>query len=127
MTRRQWWTVSLLLIAHKLWLPTLLSERLFSGDFPIEQMFNIFQLSAAVYMMAMLALTGWVLKRCLPGKRYAALFLGLVCLLPFFIAFRYGLEEILFPLFFGRGNYHPDTTLPYYATDNAQYALVQEQ
>lgn len=124
MTRRQWWTVSLLLIAHKLWLPTLLSERLFSPNFYIEQMFNIFQLSAAAYMLVMLALTGWVLERCLPAKRYGLLVLGLLGLVPFFIAFRYGLEEMLYPLLFGRGNYHPDTSLAHYTTDNVQYAIV---
>jgi|GEM_PF-376301 len=124
MTRRQWWTVSLLLIAHKLWLPTLLSERLFSGDFPVEHFFGIFQLSAALYMLVMLALSGRVLGRFLPARRYLALGAALLALVPFFIAFRYGLEECLYPLLFGRGNYHPDTTFSYYAADNAQYALV---
>ncbi len=49
MTRNQWWMASLFLIAHKLWLPTLLYERLFSGNFPFEQMFGIFHLKRLQY------------------------------------------------------------------------------
>ncbi|RYY60629.1 MAG: hypothetical protein EOO12_15100, partial [Chitinophagaceae bacterium] len=85
-------------------------------------LFGLFTLSAAAYILGTLLATRWVLRRT--QERRALLLAGIPALIIAFILLRYGLEERLFPALFGYRNYNPATPFLFYSLDNIYYASV---
>ncbi|RYZ17309.1 MAG: hypothetical protein EOO16_24410, partial [Chitinophagaceae bacterium] len=85
-------------------------------------LFNLFTLSGALYILGTLLAARWLLRRT--QERRALLLAGIPALIIAFILLRYGLEELLFPALFGYRNYNPATPFLFYSLDNIYYASV---
>lgn len=57
------------------------------------------------------------------NRNWFLLILGVAGVMLLFIVLRYCIEETLYPVLFGFGNYHPGTTLSYYLKDNVYWSL----
>ncbi|MCB0661975.1 MAG: sensor histidine kinase [Saprospiraceae bacterium] len=86
-------------------------------------MFSIFKISNLIYALITMELTRRAFEKFYPSNKILQLVGSLVAVLAFFIMFRYLLEEAIFPLIFGHGNYVEGTTLNYYIRDNYLYAV----
>ncbi len=107
----------------RLWGTDLVSVSVFNPGFRFGEYFSIFDVSSVIYMVAMLLLTRAACWAFFPRKKYAWLALSILTLVPFFIGFRYLLEEVIFKAIFGQGNYHEGTVIGRYIGDNIQYAI----
>lgn len=107
----------------RLWGTDLVSVSVFNPGFRFGEYFSIFDVSSVIYMVAMLLLTRAACWAFFPRKKHAWLALSILTLVPFFIGFRYLLEEVIFKAIFGQGNYHEGTIIGRYIADNIQYAI----
>jgi hypothetical protein len=77
----------------------------------------------AVYMVDFYICYLLVFPRLLQPKRYGALAVALLGVVALFIGLRYLIEQMLYPVLLGFGNYGPATTWRHYVGDNLYYAL----
>jgi LytS/YehU family sensor histidine kinase len=101
---------------------SLLQENIFSFDFDWTRIFHRYLISQAIYVLVTLELTNRLFKKFYPKKELWQLVFGILGLIVFFILLRYFLEEWLYKLIFGKGNYI-NATFTYYFRDNILYAI----
>ncbi|MEZ5056038.1 MAG: sensor histidine kinase [Saprospiraceae bacterium] len=101
---------------------SLVQENIFTADFDWTRIFHRYLFSQALYVLVTLELTNRLFKRYYPQKKILELTFGILGLIVFFILFRYFLEEWLYKLIFGKGNYI-NATFTYYFRDNILYAI----
>ena len=63
----------------------------------------------------------FILKKFFDIKMVSKFLIGLLLIFSFFISLRYSIEEILFPIIIGTGNYFKGTSLAYYIFDNLHW------
>jgi two-component system LytT family sensor kinase len=98
-------------------------EMMASPNWSFQSLFDIFTISTLLYSVLTMELTRRVfLLFYKPGKVWY-LAIGLLGLFVFFVGIRYLIEELLYPLFFGYGNYFEGTTIQHYIRDNFLYAV----
>lgn len=88
--------------------------------------FEPLDLSYYCYTLLFVLLSHFVVfRRYYHAKPVWKLWLAILLLLIFFIGFRYGLEEIIYPALIGYGNYNPDYSFRFYAVDNIYYGSIR--
>lgn len=91
-----------------------------------EKQFEPLDISTYLYTLITVLLAHFVVfKRYYYAKPRWKLWAALLALLIFFILFRYLLEEIIFPVLIGKGNYNPNTTFRFYIFDNVYFGSVK--
>lgn len=107
----------------QLWVGPALQQSLNGAAFDWKRVFSIFDISQAIYTTLIIVLTVYLGKRLYTRKRYGLALLAFFGLIMAFIGIRYLLEQVLFPILFGKANYF-DVTALYYIQDNISYALI---
>jgi two-component system, LytTR family, sensor kinase len=124
MTRRQLIVAYSAAIFMMAWGLDIITLAKFKEPISVETFYSPFHFSQIIYALATLMLTHRLYKKYYSAKRYVSLALVTFGLVLFFIAFRYLLEEALYPALFSIQNYNPSTAISYYALDNVYYALI---
>lgn len=124
MSRKQLWVIYGLMCFFLIWGWNLVDSLKFQGKISWKDIISPFYASQIVYMLTTLLLTRRILRRFYPAKKYFLAVLSLLGLIFFFIALRYSLEEVLYPLLFNMRNYPEKTNIIYYGLDNVYYAIV---
>lgn len=84
---------------------------------------SIFTFSHLLYALVTMEMTRLVFLRYYGAKKSLYLILGLICLVGMFVGIRYLVEETIYPLLIGHGNYYEGTTFEHYVRDNFLYAV----
>lgn len=93
---------------------------------PWNRMFEPLDLTFYFYTVLTVALAHFMVFRPYFHRRPRwKLLAAISTLLVLFILFRYLVEEILFPIFLGYGNYNPGTSFRYYVIDNVYFGLIR--
>ncbi|MBL7745949.1 MAG: histidine kinase [Chitinophagaceae bacterium] len=94
--------------------------------FQWRKQFEPFDISFYIYTLLVVLLAHFVVFRTFYYTRPRwKLWAALIALLVFFILFRYLLEEIIYPVLIGEGNYNPITTFRFYVIDNVYYGSIK--
>lgn len=94
--------------------------------FPWHKMFEPFDISRYIYTVLIVLITHFITcRRYYHARPWYKFVLALLCTLLFFILFRYVLEEMVYPVLIGKGNYYPHTSFRFYVVDNIYFGLLK--
>jgi LytS/YehU family sensor histidine kinase len=106
------------------WGLDLVNDFKYGSTISLSGMTRLFNFTQLIYSLLTLLITHWVFKRYYSKRNKWPLVIAVICIIPAFILFRYGLEEMLIPALFNARNYNEGTSFLFYSLDNVYYAII---
>lgn len=124
MTRKQQIWIYAIILVVMTWGLDLVNDIKYREAINLSDMASLFNFTQLIYALFTLLITHWVFKRFYSKRNKWLLVIAVICIIPAFILFRYGLEEVLIPALFNARNYNEGTSFLFYSLDNVYYAIV---
>jgi two-component system, LytTR family, sensor kinase len=124
MTRRQSVLVYIFIIFMMVWGLDLINAAKHKTPVSVADIFNPLNLSQVIYGSLTMLCTNLLAKKYFLTRRYLLFAVAITASIALFIALRYTIEEILYPVTLNIHNYRKDVALDYYALDNVYFAFI---
>jgi two-component system LytT family sensor kinase len=124
MTRRQSVLVYSFIIFMMVWGLDLINAVKYKTPVSVTDISNPLYISQIIYGSLTMLFTNFIAKNYFLTRRYLLFALAIIASIGIFIALRYAIEEILYPIILNIRNYRKDVDLEYYALDNVYYGFI---